>query len=215
MLSSLINSIYNFVILIDKEYKFAYLNHVQPGLKKEKLIGTTCLIGMPDKEKERLKNIYNDVFKTGKSIITQTESVIDEKGTIGWYEIGVSPLKMKNKPIEYLVISSMDITQRKAIEKENIRLQKELEDYSNKQRHLISTQAISVSKKNYALIKLLNNTKNQKFLTAREQEVLKYVEAGFTSKEIAKKLNISVKTVSNHRLNMNKKISQLKLEKNI
>jgi RNA polymerase sigma factor (sigma-70 family) len=43
-------------------------------------------------------------------------------------------------------------------------------------------------------------------LGSRELEVLRLVAAGFTSKQIAKKLNISPRTVSKHRENMMRKL---------
>lgn len=39
-------------------------------------------------------------------------------------------------------------------------------------------------------------------LTKRELEILQYISQGLTSKEIAKELNISIKTASNHRTNI-------------
>jgi len=44
-------------------------------------------------------------------------------------------------------------------------------------------------------------------LTAREQEVMRMLAEGLTSKDIAKKLYISPKTVENHRTNLMKKLS--------
>ena len=43
-------------------------------------------------------------------------------------------------------------------------------------------------------------------LTRREQEVLKYIGEGKTSKQIASALNLSVFTVSNHRKHICKKL---------
>jgi len=43
---------------------------------------------------------------------------------------------------------------------------------------------------------------NTEKLTRREEEILKFVAKGLTSKEIANKLNISVKTVETHRANI-------------
>lgn len=44
------------------------------------------------------------------------------------------------------------------------------------------------------------------FLTAREREVLQLIAEGFSTKEIAQKLGLSVKTVDNHRTNMMRKL---------
>ncbi len=45
-------------------------------------------------------------------------------------------------------------------------------------------------------------------LTEKEKEVVKLVKSGFTSKEIAEKMNISYKTVQVHRHNILKKLNQ-------
>jgi len=44
------------------------------------------------------------------------------------------------------------------------------------------------------------------FLTNKEEEILKYLSDGFTSKEIAENLNISVRTVETHRYNIMNKL---------
>lgn len=44
-------------------------------------------------------------------------------------------------------------------------------------------------------------------LTAREEEVLTLIARGHTNKEIAKKLNVSHKTIDSHRTNLMKKLS--------
>jgi DNA-binding NarL/FixJ family response regulator len=46
----------------------------------------------------------------------------------------------------------------------------------------------------------------QHVLTARENEVLKLIVEGYSSKEIAKKLTISLKTVERHRANILQKL---------
>ena len=43
-------------------------------------------------------------------------------------------------------------------------------------------------------------------LTEREREILKFIAEGYTSREIAAKLSISLKTVLNHRMRMMKKL---------
>lgn len=49
-------------------------------------------------------------------------------------------------------------------------------------------------------------TSSKDFLTPREREILQLVAESFSTKEIAQKLNISVKTVDNHRTNLMRKL---------
>ena len=42
-------------------------------------------------------------------------------------------------------------------------------------------------------------------LTAREAEILRFLSAGFSNKEVARRLNLSVRTVETHRLNLRRK----------
>jgi len=49
-------------------------------------------------------------------------------------------------------------------------------------------------------------TTTKDFLTPREREILQLVAESFSTKEIAQKLNISVKTVDNHRTNLMRKL---------
>ncbi|HLS20082.1 MAG TPA: response regulator transcription factor [Bacillota bacterium] len=50
------------------------------------------------------------------------------------------------------------------------------------------------------------NDHQQQPLTGREQEVLSYLAMGFTNKEVADKLFVSVKTIESHRANIMKKL---------
>ena len=43
-------------------------------------------------------------------------------------------------------------------------------------------------------------------LTAREREILQLIAESYSTKEVAQKLNISVKTAENHRTNLMKKL---------
>ena len=42
-------------------------------------------------------------------------------------------------------------------------------------------------------------------LTPRESEILRFLSAGFSNKEVARRLNLSVRTVETHRLNLRRK----------
>lgn len=57
---------------------------------------------------------------------------------------------------------------------------------------------------------VLNPTASQKqgveILTAREREILQLIAESYSTKEVAQKLNISVKTAENHRTNLMKKL---------
>lgn len=51
-----------------------------------------------------------------------------------------------------------------------------------------------------------NNEQQEKPLTGREQEILSYLAQGYTNREVAKKLYVSVKTIEAHRANIMKKL---------
>jgi DNA-binding NarL/FixJ family response regulator len=69
----------------------------------------------------------------------------------------------------------------------------------------------------------LTDLKENPSLTSRETQILKMIAGGFTNKEIADKLNISPKTVNNHRQNILTKLKaknsaelgRIALEKNL
>jgi DNA-binding NarL/FixJ family response regulator len=52
-----------------------------------------------------------------------------------------------------------------------------------------------------------NSASNSNFLTDREREILQLVAEGNSTKEIASKLDISAKTVDNHRTNLMRKLN--------
>ncbi|MEM9226975.1 MAG: response regulator transcription factor [Verrucomicrobiota bacterium] len=51
-----------------------------------------------------------------------------------------------------------------------------------------------------------SNRKGVDVLTAREREILQLIAESYSTKEVAQKLNISVKTAENHRTNLMKKL---------
>jgi len=74
------------------------------------------------------------------------------------------------------------------------------------QKPLDSVQGITVNLKTGQIISPSNNINNETPLSDREIEILKLVQSGYLSKEIAGKLCISLNTVSNHRKNILRKL---------
>lgn len=74
------------------------------------------------------------------------------------------------------------------------------------QRPLDDVQGITVNHKTGQIIYFQNNINNDTFLSDREIEILKLVQLGYLSKEIAGKLCISLNTVNNHRKNILRKL---------
>jgi DNA-binding CsgD family transcriptional regulator len=74
------------------------------------------------------------------------------------------------------------------------------------QRLLDDVQGITVNLKTGQIIHPRNNVDNDTSLSEREIEILKLVQSGFLSKEIADKLCISLNTVNNHRKNILRKL---------
>lgn len=67
-------------------------------------------------------------------------------------------------------------------------------------------QGITLNLKTGQLIRPISNTNNEPKLSDREVEVLRLIQSGYLSKEIADKLCISLNTVNNHRKNMLQKL---------
>jgi len=74
------------------------------------------------------------------------------------------------------------------------------------QRPLEDVQGITVNLKTGQIIYPLNRISNESSLSDRESEILKLVQLGYLSKEIAGKLCISLNTVNNHRKNILRKL---------
>ena len=74
------------------------------------------------------------------------------------------------------------------------------------QRPLEDVQGITVNLKTGQIIYPQNNINNDTSLSDREIEILRLVQSGYLSKEIAGKLCISLNTVNNHRKNILRKL---------
>jgi DNA-binding CsgD family transcriptional regulator len=74
------------------------------------------------------------------------------------------------------------------------------------QRPLEDVQGITVNLKTGQIIYSQNNINNDTSLSDREIEILRLVQSGYLSKEIADKLYISLNTVNNHRKNILRKL---------
>lgn len=95
-------------------------------------------------------------------------------------------LELDNKGNVWLVLSTMDISPNQ-------------EEYNG-----VRSQWINMKTGNLKVIQT-NNTDNIK-LSKRESEILSFVTDGLLSKEISKKLSISLHTVNTHRQNILKKL---------
>jgi len=221
------------------------------GRKAEDLIGKKWLQLVPEKEREKLKNHFQQLTKE-HPMVTYEHKVIGAEGSIMWHRWTDRVLfDEKGRVREYQSIG-FDITERRkseetlreseeSLHEKNIQLyekniairemmnQVKLEKERTEQKIMDNVDQLllpfltrlqqpgtSIKKKHIQIIennlkKLLSSfggkiTSKKYKLTKRELEICNLIKNGLTSKEIARMLYISERTVENHRTTIRKKL---------
>jgi DNA-binding NarL/FixJ family response regulator len=73
-------------------------------------------------------------------------------------------------------------------------------------RHFFTKRVADVVLEGYLTGRNANDKEDKVKLTTREREILSLLADGISSKQIALKLNISVRTVESHRIHINRKL---------
>ncbi len=117
------------ILMVDRNYKVLYINHVAPEFKKEEVIGANILSFQTDEGKKVIKKSINHVFKTGETTIYDIESPLPS-GT-RYYTSSVAPVFENTKVVSVAVISR-DNTDRvvaeQKVKKLNLELEKRVEE---------------------------------------------------------------------------------------
>ncbi len=111
---SLVENAPNFIVIIDRNYCFTYLNHVQPGLKMEDFIGHNILDDIAAEDRAELRQWYENVFETGQPASRELKALVGPN-QYGWYRSHVGPICEGDRVSSLLIISS-DITVQKRME---------------------------------------------------------------------------------------------------
>ncbi|MEA3452321.1 MAG: PAS domain-containing protein, partial [Bacteroidota bacterium] len=118
--------------IIDNEYNIRYINKTNSLAEKEKIIGTSIFIYVPEKYHKTIKNTIETVKKTGipKKYETSLKlDAFDKRIHEMWFSVNVVPLKIGKETLSIFLIAS-EITKQKKYERELI-IAKEKAEESN------------------------------------------------------------------------------------
>jgi PAS domain S-box-containing protein len=132
---SLVEESPDHIVTLDVDLKILYVNYASPGLTVEELVGTHIYDYVKDEDKQRIKKILNNVLKTGKTKIYETEYETPDGGII-YYETHATP-RFFNKNITGITMTARDITEHKHVEEKLKRHALELEK-SNQMKDLFT-----------------------------------------------------------------------------
>lgn len=113
---SLVENAPNFIVLVDRQLRYTYINRMQPDLAVEDFVGRSALETVADEDRAEVRQCYERVFETGQSVMVEFRAVVGP-GQMGWYQVHVGPVR-ESQRVESLLIVSSDITARKRAEEE-------------------------------------------------------------------------------------------------
>jgi PAS domain S-box-containing protein len=156
------------VVLIEpKEYRIAYINHVQPGYKKSDVLGAKVFDFVTPEHIELYHSVLAKVISTKQQQNIEI-AVVDNYRSFGkvWYECAISPIKDQHDEIDYLIVFTKDITDLKQFD-------------------------IAMRNKQEKLYAIINNTNDIILSIDKEYKLTEYnsvfqqqVERGFGLKEL-------------------------------
>ncbi len=133
-LESLFGNLPEIIFILDREGKINFISRVVEGFDKNAVIGTHAYQYVPLEYRETLKNAYESVFNTGKSISFELCGM-GPNNSESWYETSIGPIYHDGKIASVLCISK-DITELKYIQQQKAKLEGQI-------RHSQKIEAIS------------------------------------------------------------------------
>ncbi|HEY6559208.1 MAG TPA: PAS domain S-box protein [Polyangiaceae bacterium] len=119
---SIVENPFDFIVIIDREYKFTYMNFPAPGLREEELIGKMGPLDFVEPgERARIRAAYDRVFENGKPTTYEAYVPHLEK----WFSNIVSPVRQNGAVVQVSVLTR-EITFEKKLEAERVAREEEL-----------------------------------------------------------------------------------------
>jgi len=98
--------------VIDRSLTVRYLNWTAPGLTREGVIGTSVLELAPPDDRERARDMYEQVLATG--VGTRLEMLFRTEDNVLFWDVRVAPIRSGDQVIGLIAISSDVTEQRRA-----------------------------------------------------------------------------------------------------
>ncbi len=111
---SLVESAPNMIMIVDREGTIKFINKTLPGYSIKDTIGTNHLDYTEQKYHEIIKDVLEQVFRTGEPS-RYTFQGIGPNNSIAWYETHVGPLKNDNN-VDAVTLITTDVTKHKKAE---------------------------------------------------------------------------------------------------
>lgn len=109
MWRSLVENAPDFIMIVDRDLNFKYLNYVQDGYTIDDFIGKSAVSIMPPDQEKFAREIYQSVLATGKKETFEIKAPTGPD-TFGWYHVTVGPL-FDDDRVDSLIVISRDITE--------------------------------------------------------------------------------------------------------
>ena len=115
---------FDFVVVIDREHRYTYVNHTAPGLSRESLIGRATPFDFVDaKHHDAMRAAFEKTFRTGEA----TAYDVHVPQLDAWYASVVGAV-VEHGQVTGLSILTRDITEQKRTEEELKRTEQRLRD---------------------------------------------------------------------------------------
>jgi PAS domain S-box-containing protein len=119
---NIVETMKDYVLLLDRDLRVKFVNRLEPGIRKEDVIGVPLYTLANEESKQYTKECLDSVLANGKNITYETLYTRPD-GSIVFFENIASPRRRLGKIIGVTVIAR-DITERKQAEKALIKSEK-------------------------------------------------------------------------------------------
>lgn len=110
----LLKAIPNIVLKINRDLKVSYINQVAEGFSMDDVLGSSIFNFIPPEEHENVKQIYDEIFRTGKKMRYEIMGY-DLEQQVRWYRSTADILNHEAEEKEIIIVTD-DITDRKNVE---------------------------------------------------------------------------------------------------
>jgi len=102
MFRSLLEGLPDFVLILDRKGRIQYINHLQPGYKREEVIGSTACSHLTPESHPAFRKALEAAFETGECITIETQSLANGDAFINRFV----PIQRTGKIVEVMQIGT-------------------------------------------------------------------------------------------------------------
>jgi two-component system, cell cycle sensor histidine kinase and response regulator CckA len=100
----------DYILVLDRELTVRYINRADRGLPRENLVGRNILELVRQDSREKSRNAYADVLRTGNA--ARFEAIYKDSDELSLWDVRVGPIRFESEVIG-LIVTTSDVTEQR------------------------------------------------------------------------------------------------------